>query len=188
MPEPVLARRPSRSIAAVVRRVARCEPQDVIGNRLDPWHGRHFHPHTFARLRVLDVAPDGTITVRVSFRVAGPLCVEVDATFHCPEPRTIVMTIIDGEGTGSVVETHATPLGRGFTAIVEATLATSERMGFALVRLFAAGLVRPLIERAARRLWLEDGSYAERRAHLRGGAVAEPWLAAGADRAPGAHR
>ena len=38
---------------------------------------------------------------------------EVDARFHCPEPRTIVMTIIRGEGVGSDVETHATPLEAG---------------------------------------------------------------------------
>ena len=45
------------------------------------------------------------------------LTVEVDAVFHCPEPRTIVMTIVEGEGKGSVVETHATPIAPGRTAV-----------------------------------------------------------------------
>jgi isorenieratene synthase len=148
--------------------VARCEPRDVIANRLDPWHGVHFHPHSFARLQVL--ADEGhRIRLRVAFRVAGPACVEVDATFHCPEPRTIVMTIVDGEGRGSVVETHATPLAPGWTAIVEATLATSERPGFHLATRFLGGLLRPLIERSARRLWAEDAAYAERSYFLRQG-------------------
>jgi len=92
---------------------------------------------------------------------------EVDATFHCPDPRTIVMTIVNGEGVGSVVETHAPPLDEGRTAIVEATLATSERDGFARHARTIAGLARPLIERRAARLWAEDAEYAERRYALR---------------------
>ena len=71
------------------------------------------------------------------------------------------MTIVDGEGTGSVVETHATPLREGRTAIIEATLATSERGPF-LKALGARALVRPFIEARARRLWIEDTAYAER--------------------------
>ena len=50
--------------------------------------------------------------VAVTFRI-GRLGVPVVAEFTSPEPRTIVMRIVDGEGTGSVVETHATPLGPG---------------------------------------------------------------------------
>jgi isorenieratene synthase len=102
------------------------------------------------------------LLVRVAYRVLGPLAVEVDATFHCPDRRTIVMTIVGGEGVGSVVETHATPLGPGRCAVLEATLATSERPGFKLA-LGAGRLLRPLIERRAARLWVEDVAYAERR-------------------------
>jgi hypothetical protein len=166
-PLPVLAPRPSGALEAVIRTVAEADPEDVIANRLDPWHGVHFHPHSFARLRVLG-DQGGVITLRVAFRVLGPLCVEVDATFHCPDPNTIVMTIIDGEGRGSVVETHATPLFPGRTAIVEATLATSDRPGFGLA-IRSAWLLRPLVERAARRLWIEDSAYAERTRYLRTG-------------------
>jgi hypothetical protein len=157
---PILAPRPSRFLEGVIRVDADCEPADVLANRLDPWHGAWFHPHSFAQLRVLEERED-VVTVRVSFRVLGPLAVEVDATFHCPDPRTIVMTIIEGEGVGSVVETHATPIGPGRTAVIEATLATSERAGF-LRMLGARDLVRPLIEARARRLWVEDAAYAER--------------------------
>ena len=64
------------------------------------------------------------------------------------------MTIVDGEGVGSVVETHATPIGPGRSRIVEATIATSERTGFRLARL-AGGLLRPMIEKRAARLWVE---------------------------------
>jgi isorenieratene synthase len=98
--------------------------------------------------------------------VAGPVAVEVDAAFHCPDPRTIVMTIVAGEGAGSVVETHATPIEPGRTAIVEATLAASQRPGFRWARRLAP-LLRPVIERAARRLWVDDAAYAERRYALR---------------------
>jgi hypothetical protein len=167
-PRPVLPQRPRQFVDGVIRMVARCEPADVIANRLDPWHGVYFHPHSFARLRILS-REGHRILLRVAFRVAGPVCVEVDASFHCPEPRTIVMTIVEGEGQGSVVETHATPLAPGWTAIVEATLATSNRPGFHLATRWLGALFRPLIERAARRLWVEDAAYAERSHFLRRG-------------------
>ncbi len=166
---PALPERPPRAIAAVMRMEARCEPQDVIANRLDPWHGVHFHPHSFGRLCVVDQQED-EITVRVVYRIAWRIGIEVDARFHCPDPRTIAMTIVAGEGTGSVVETHATPVGPGRTAILEATLATSSRPGFALAS-YTSRLVRPWIERAARRLWTEDAAYAERRYALRRGEI-----------------
>lgn len=164
-PAPIIAPRPKRFLDAVIKMEAACEPQDVIANRLDPWHGVHFHPYSFATLRVT-AASDDELRLRVAYRVLGPLAVEVDATFHCPEPRTIVMTIVEGDGVGSVVETHATPLGPGKTAVIEATLATSERAGFALP-LAMSRFVRPLMEKAAARLWVDDIAYAERRYALR---------------------
>ena len=118
---PILAPRPTTALSGVIRMEANCDPGDILANRLDPWHGAHYHPHSFARLKVLEERDD-LLLVRVAYRVFGPLAVEVDATFHCPDPRTIVMTIVGGEGTGSVVETHATPIGPGRTAVIEATL------------------------------------------------------------------
>ncbi len=162
---PALPARPARCVDAVIRVEAGCEPQDVIANRLDPWHGVCFHPASFASLRVIDQRPD-EITARVAYRVLGALAVEVDARFHCTDPRTIVMTIVRGEGEGSVVETHATPLAPGRTAIVEATLASSERAGFLLAAQMP-WLLRALIARAARRLWVDDAAYAERLHALR---------------------
>jgi len=163
---PVLAPRPRRAFDAVIRRVFQCDPQDIVANRLDPWHGAHYHPYAFGRLRVIEQS-EQDIVVRVVYRVAGRLGIEVDARFHCPEPRTIVMTIVRGEGEGSVVETHATPLEAGRTALVEATLATSDRPPFwAVVRVFGWAL-RPLVRQAARRLWVDDGAYAERLFALR---------------------
>ena len=162
---PVLPERPVRTIASVVRLEARCEPRDVLANRLDPWHGPHFHPYSFGQLRVID-RDDEAITVRVSKRILGPLRVTVDARFDCPDARSIVMTIVAGEGRGSVVETHATPIGPGRTAIVEASFATSPRFGFRLVR-HLAPLIRPFVEAASRRLWVDDAAYAERLHELR---------------------
>ena len=141
-----------------------CDPAHVIANRLDPWHGAHFHPYSFGALEVLEDSAE-CLTIRVEKRIAGRLRVEVDATFHCPDARTIVMTIVRGEGEGSVVETHATPLAPGSTAVVEATLATSARPGFAQASKVSR-LIRPLIERSARRLWVDDAAYAERLAEL----------------------
>ena len=166
-PAPILAERPRHFIAGAIRVEARCEPEDVIANRLDPWHGVHFHPHSFSRLEVVEQREDA-ITVRVTYRLARRLGIEVDARFHCPEPRTIAMTIVGGEGAGSIVETHATPVAPGRTAILEATLATSSRPGFALARR-TSRLIRPWIERAAQRLWVEDAAYAERRYAMRRG-------------------
>jgi nitrite reductase/ring-hydroxylating ferredoxin subunit len=163
--QPIITTRPAKPLTGVVRVEADCEPEDVLANRLDPWHGVHFHPHSFGQLRVVDQDQD-SITVRVVYKIVGRVGVEVDARFACPDRRTIAMTIVDGEGTGSVVETHATPIGRGRTAIIEATLATSERPGFWLARRSAL-VVRPLIRWAAHRLWREDAAYAERRYAVR---------------------
>jgi isorenieratene synthase len=165
VPAPILPERPSRFLDALVTMEARCEPADVIANRLDPWHGTHLHPHAFARLCVLSASVE-RLVVRVAVRVLGPWCVEVDASFHCPEPRTIVMTIVAGDGAGSVVETHATPVGPGRTRVVEATLATSDRPGFGAA-LRAAGMLRPLVKHQARGLLVADCAYAERLCALR---------------------
>jgi len=165
---PVLPRRPGRYFAGVIRQTARCAPRDVIANRLDPWHGAHYHPHSFAELEVLEERDDD-ILLRVAYRIAGKVAMEVDAVFHCPSARCITMTIVGGEGEGSIVETHATPIGPGRTAIVEATLATSSRPGFVRIlgQPVAHRLLRRLIERRAARLWVEDCAYAERTYWLR---------------------
>jgi isorenieratene synthase len=164
-PRPIVSDRPGLFLDSVMRMEAACEPRDVIANRLDPWHGVHYHPHTFKRLRVIGIRED-RLVVRVVYGLSDRLGIEVDATFHCPDPRTITMTIVDGEGTGSVVETHATPVEPGRTVILEATLATSDRPGFQKA-LKAAGLIRPFILKAQRRLWTEDAAYAERTYALR---------------------
>ena len=166
---PYLPVRPERFVAGVIRMEARCAPADVIQNRLDPWHGAHFHPHSFGRLSVLAQTEDA-VTVRVVYRIAGPLGMEVDARFDCPDPRTIVMTIVAGDGVGSIVETHATPIDAERTAIIEATLATSDRP-IAMAMMQALGrAIRPSIEARAKRLWVEDAAYCERLAELRRGA------------------
>jgi isorenieratene synthase len=164
---PILAARPEHGIAASISAEIRCEPEDVLANRLDPWHGAHFHPHSFSALEVLERSLEA-LRLRVVYRVAGPIGIEVDATFHCPDPRTIVMTIVDGDGAGSVVETHATPIAPGRTLLVESAIATSDRPGFGLVRR-VPGLVRPLLENRAMKLWADDIGYAERRYALRNG-------------------
>ncbi|OIJ64362.1 DUF5914 domain-containing protein [Streptomyces mangrovisoli] len=189
---PVVPARPplSRSVAAVYTGVGICEPEDVVANRLDPWHGAWFHPYSFVDLTVVgtpgtddDLDRDGNsngngngngndgFTVDVSFRVAGRLVVPVRAVFTTPEPRTVVMRITKGEGEGSVVETHATPLGpdergRPRTAVVEAVVASSDRPGFAAARA-AAPLLRRVMAATAGRLWRDDLAYAERRWLLR---------------------
>ena len=160
------------AVAAVIAHPGVCEPQDVIANRLDPWHGSWFHPYAFSHLVVDDEASDErTLVVDVTFRLSRTWGVPVRAEFTCPDARTIVMHIVDGEGTGSVVETHATPLGmndagRPLTMVTEATIAYSDRKGFAVAR-WMAPLLRPGIKRVARRLWVDDLAYAERRYELR---------------------
>ncbi|MEU5036147.1 DUF5914 domain-containing protein [Streptomyces rubiginosohelvolus] len=162
-------------VDAVYSGVGRCEPEDVVANRLDPWHGAWFHPYSFVDLTVTEAPDDGAaddgFLVEVSFKVAGRLVVPVLARFTAPEPRTVVMHIIEGEGAGSVVETHATPLapdkqGRPRTAVVEALVAASDRRGFAVARA-AAPMLRPLMRASAGRLWRDDLAYAERRWELR---------------------
>ncbi|GAA1842878.1 DUF5914 domain-containing protein [Pseudonocardia ailaonensis] len=173
---PVLGPRPPEpGVAAVATVIGRCEPEDVLANRLDPWHGSWFHPYSFALLKVLTTPTpaDDRFLVEVSFRVAGPFGVPVHAAFSCPDPRTVTMEIVDGEGAGSVVETHATPLGAGSdgaprTAVIEAVVAHSDRPGFTQVRKVQA-VMRPLMRAAAARLWRDDIAYAERRYALRSG-------------------
>ena len=174
---PVLAARPAGPrMAAVTRLEGACEPRDIIANRLDPWHGAWFHPYSFAQLEVLSAPPvdadeDADIfTVAVTFHF-GRLGMPVIAAFSVPEPRTVVMHIVEGEGVGSVVETHATPIGPGpdgrpRTAVIEAVIAASGRTGFQL-SLLGAPLLRPLMKLGAARLWRDDLAYAERRYALR---------------------
>ncbi|MFD3540222.1 DUF5914 domain-containing protein [Streptomyces sp. NPDC058662] len=171
---PAVPLRPAaaRSLTAVYTGTGVCEPEDVVANRLDPWHGAWFHPYSFVDLTVLDDgAGSDVLTVRVSFKLTRRVVVPVTAEFTAPGPRTVVMRITEGEGEGSVVETHATPLGtardgRPRTLVTEAVIAASERPGFTLART-AAPLLRPLVRRAAGRLWQDDLAYAERRWDLR---------------------
>ena len=82
------------------------------------------------------------------------LAVEVDARFDCPQARCIAMTIVAGEGTGSVAETHGTALGPDRCRITEAVFASWSRPGFAVARRLGA-LIAPYVRFAARRLWVE---------------------------------
>jgi len=173
--QPVIAARPAGdTLDAVTRLVGTCEPADIIANRLDPWHGAWYHPYSFTRLEVLTTPTEEAdrFLVAVTFRV-GRVGVPTVAEFTSPEARTIVMHILDGEGTGSVVETHATPIGLGSdgrprTAVIEAVIAHSERTGFKRAR-HVAPLVSGLMRVAASRLWRDDLAYAERRYQLRTG-------------------
>ena len=145
---------------AVTRLVGTCEPSDIIANRLDPWHGSWYHPYSFAHLDVLSAPPadadlpeeQDRFLVPVTFHV-GRFGVPVVAEFSAPEPRTIVMRIVDGEGAGSVVETHATPVGPGpdglpRSAVIEAVIAHSDRPGFAHA-LHGRPLIAPFMRYAA---------------------------------------
>lgn len=171
---PALPPRPpvEAALSAVVSIRATCEPQDIIANRLDPWHGAWFHPYSFSHLVVDDEASnDEVLVVDVTFRLGRTWGVPVRAEFFCPDARTIVMLIVEGEGVGSIVETHATPVGvdtegRPITIITEATIAHSERAGFKVASLLAP-IIRPAMRRTARRLWVDDLVYAERRYLLR---------------------
>lgn len=176
---PVIPLRPSGTqIASVTRLVGVCEPVDIIANRLDPWHGAWFHPYSFSQLEVLsspsvdsnDGDEEDRFLVAVTFRM-GRLGVPVVAEFTAPEPRTVVMRIVDGEGAGSVVETHATPLGSGSdgrprTAMTEVVIAQSDRSGFRYAH-WLAPVVTRLMRAASTRLWRDDLAYAERRYHVR---------------------
>ncbi len=183
---PVLAHRPvGPTVAAVARLEGTCEPRDVIANRLDPWHGAWFHPYSFTRLDVVSAPPaaadvsdaEDRFAVAVTFRM-GRLGVPVIAEFVSPEPRTILMRIVDGEGSGSVVETHATPLGPGpdglpRTAVIEAVIAHSDRPGFVYATRVGPALL-PFMRYTAARLWRDDLEYAERLYALRRRRLSEP--------------
>lgn len=175
---PILPERPAAaaSLASVYARPARCEAQDIIANRLDPWHGAWFHPYAFSHLQVDEGASTvDCLTLDVTFRLNHTWGVPVRAQFTCPDARTIVMHIVEGEGEGSVVETHATPVGtdeRGgpVSMMTEATIATSDRASFRLARLMSP-VIRPLMIRTQAQLWVDDLEYAERRYRVRSGEV-----------------
>nr|WP_319943967.1 DUF5914 domain-containing protein [Nocardia aurantia] len=167
---PILPARPADTrVHAVATVTGTCEPDDIIANRLDPWHGSWFHPYSFANLRVTrtPTPDDDRFLLTVTFRVGPRLGVPVEAEFTCPDPRTIVMRILSGEGVGSVVETHATPVdpgpdGLARTTVTEAVIADSTRPGFRAAH-HALPLLRPLMRHTALRLWRDDLTYAERR-------------------------
>ncbi|GAB49780.1 DUF5914 domain-containing protein [Mobilicoccus pelagius] len=164
------------AISAVHVAAAQCAPEDVVANRLDPWHGAWLHPYAFSHLVVDDDAstPDRLVT-DVAFRLTPTWGVPVRAEFTCPDARTIVMHITEGEGRGSVVETHATPLtapgaDRPVSVMTEATIASSDRMGFRVARAFSP-LITPFVRRTQAQLWVDDLEYAERRRLVRRGVV-----------------
>ncbi len=177
---PAVPNRPAEPrVHAVTRLVGTCEPSDIIANRLDPWHGSWYHPYSFAQLEVLSAPPaddddlaeeSDRFLVPVTFHI-GRVGVPVVAEFTSPEPRTIVMRIVDGEGAGSVVETHATPVGPGpdglpRSAVIEAVIAHSDRPGF-VHALRGRPLIAPFMRLAAAKLWRDDLAYAERRYRVR---------------------
>ena len=175
---PRLPARPAldRALTAVHVAAARCEPADIVANRLDPWHGAWLHPYAFSHLVVDDDAstPDRLVT-DVTFRLTPTWGVLVRAEFTCPDARTIVMHITEGEGLGSVVETHATPLTapgaeQPVSVMSEATIATSDRVGFRIARAFSP-LITPLVRRTQGQLWVDDLEYAERRRLVQRGVV-----------------
>ncbi len=171
---PVLAPRPAleESIASVVSLPTTCEPRDIIANRLDPWHGAWLHPYAFSDLSVDDDASsDEVLVLDVAYRLGRTFAVPVRAEFTCPDSHTIVMTITDGEGAGSVVETHATLLTApgvhpARTVMTEAVVATSPRVGFRVAKALAP-LVRVGMRASATQLWVDDLEYAARRYELR---------------------
>ena len=118
--------------------------------------------------------PDRLVT-DVTFRLTPTWGVLVRAEFTCPDARTIVMHITEGEGLGSVVETHATPLTapgaeQPVSVMSEATIATSDRVGFRIARAFSP-LITPLVRRTQGQLWVDDLEYAERRRLVQRGVV-----------------
>ncbi|GAA1875798.1 DUF5914 domain-containing protein [Lapillicoccus jejuensis] len=171
---PVVAARPeaASALSSVVSLVARCEPRDIVANRLDPWHGAWLHPYAFSDLSVDDEASsDELLVLDVAYRLGKRFAVPVRAEFACPDSHTVVMTITGGEGEGSVVETHATPVTapgthRATTVMTEAVVATSGRRGFQVARALAP-LVRPGMKASQRQLWADDLEYAARRYLLR---------------------
>ncbi|NHA68139.1 Rieske 2Fe-2S domain-containing protein [Phycicoccus sp. CMS6Z-2] len=175
---PVLATRPAPSgaVASVVALPVTCEPRDIVANRLDPWHGAWFHPYAFSDLTVDDDAstPD-RLVLDVAYRLDRRFAVPVRAEFTCPDAQTVVMTITEGEGLGSVVETHATLVTApgvhpARTVMTEAVVATSDRVGFRVARGLAP-LVRMGMRASQRQLWTDDLEYAARRYALRRGLV-----------------
>ena len=170
---PILPERPAgATLASVTAMIGACEPQDVIANRLDPWHGDWLHPYSFTNLEVLSTptADEDFFLVSVMFRM-GPFGAPAIAKFSCPDARTIVMHIVDGEGAGSVVETHATQLTSRpghppQTVILEASIAYSDRPWFQRSTRIAS-LITPVMGYAAGRLWRDDLVYAERRYLMR---------------------
>jgi hypothetical protein len=161
------------SVAAVTYRDGICEPGDIIANGLDPRLNQDA-----SRLTVDDEAGgEQRLVVDVTFRLIQRWGVPVRAEFSWPDARTIVMRIVEGEGAGSVVETHATPLGadergRPRTRMTEVTVAHSVRAGFRIAR-HLGPFVRPAMRRTAHRLRHDDLVSAERRYALRAGLISE---------------
>lgn len=81
LPAPVLPARPrpGGTVAAVHTATGVCEPEDVVANRLDPWHGAWFHPYSFADLTVAGSRPTASRPKASPWRSrsrspAGPSC------------------------------------------------------------------------------------------------------------------
>jgi len=85
---PIVSPRPDAFLDSVMRMEAACEPRDVIANRLDPWHGVYYHPHTFKRLRVIGLLDD-RLVVRVVYGFSDRLGIEVGVGRFQPDRSRI---------------------------------------------------------------------------------------------------
>ena len=138
-PRPRRARAPAAGpvLGRGDRRAGPVRARDVIANRLDPWHGSWLHPYAFSHLRVDDAAStDRPARRRRRLPARAHLGRAGARRLLLPGRADDVMQITEGEGAGSVVETHATPLGADehgapVTQVTEATIAYSDRAGFA---------------------------------------------------------
>lgn len=65
------AARDRPGVDSVFTATGRCEPQDVVANRLDPWHGSWFHPYSFVDLSVVREPQGARTTLSSSTSPSG---------------------------------------------------------------------------------------------------------------------
>lgn len=133
----------------------------VQENYLDFLHPAEYHTSIFSHCAYLGKDGDANI-VELAYKMPLGRKVITRTRVFAPTPYQVRNEVFDGLGTGTVIESHLTPVSSGQTMIreiyhVPARLVPDK--GWTVMRFF--------IERSARRIRKEDAHFSKRRYELR---------------------
>lgn len=146
-PAPRVPRRPAACLVGVHTGSALGEPRDVLAARLAEWRRCRAGGRLLVRDANAPTQSPGSPLSPDSSSGGSARRPAVRAVIDVPEPLTAALRIVEGPGAGSVLEVHATPIGRDaagrpVTVLTDAAFVTSHGLGGVLAQ---AAPLRPLL-------------------------------------------